>query len=181
MKDFVTEIEIPITQKHVPGLNVHVMAIQHIEGNTSTLQELKKLRQKMLPLEEKLLESKHIIPLYQIYDSSFFLSKNAELTALAPLRNEERQLLNDLLPRYFSGTKTVQVTTDFVELESEIVFAKKSARPATSQKITLTLKDREGNLVNGETTLSVIDAALLDMRNHTGDIVGKFYTNKNAL
>jgi len=174
--NYSTQIEIPITQAHVPSFDLHVQIIKHTAQNPSALTQLRALRAKMLPLEEILLKKEIPFSWYKIYDSGYIESRKKELAVLGELRIQERALLNDVLPEYFLGVKNILVNTEFVTLGATVDLSQKTAIPWSSQTITITLTDSDGNPVSGETTLSVMDASLLALRNTSGNIVDSLYS-----
>gem|GEM_PF-1503064 len=153
-----------------------MQSIKHVESNASTIAGLKSLRKQMLTLEETLSKQEKPVPLYQIYDSSFATSNTKELKALAPLRVQERELLNSILPKYFTGNARVLVATDFVTLDTDVQLTK-SVRPGKTQTLNISIKDSEGNPISGETTLTVVDASLLALKNFSSQ-VDTFYTTQ---
>jgi hypothetical protein len=109
----------------------------------------------MYPLEQKLQkeEDTQYIP-YRIYDLSIIPSPKNEdldtdiLSQLQLLRMEERELLNKILPNYYTGNKEVNVDIENITLSSDVQLDKVSYLPGDKQKIELTLKDNFGKPIS---------------------------------
>ncbi|MDD5770106.1 MAG: alpha-2-macroglobulin family protein, partial [Candidatus Gracilibacteria bacterium] len=186
---FNKELSLNIKKEYLPNFNIGVYIIKDVSSSSGSLEELKSIRIKMLDLEQKLQKETNsdYIP-YLIYDLSIFsnLVNNENLDTdllaqLQPLRLQEKDLLNKILPQYFVGTKSLTVDLESVKLNSNIKLDKTTYLPGDSQTIELNITDNNGNLVNGETTISIIDESLLALKDNKTDIVNYFYDNKGVL
>jgi len=86
------------------------------------------------------------------------------LDQLIELRKQEHKLLQEILPNYMIGELDVKLSLDTVDLDSSVDTDKDSYLPADSTQIEITIKDNNGNPVNGEATVAVIDEALLALK-----------------
>lgn len=183
IKNYSQEIELDIKKEFLQNFTLWIYLIQDIQANKDSLEKLKLLRTKMLPLEQELQkeENTQYIP-YRIYDLSILPAPKNEdldtkvLSELQLLRNDERELLNKILPNYYLGSKDVNVDVESVTLSSDVKLDKVSYLPWDTQKIELTLRDNSGKLISWETTLSIIDASLLALKDNKTDIVNYFYS-----
>ncbi len=183
IKQYSQEIELDIKKEFLPNFTLWIYVIQDVQANKENVEKLRLLRVKMYPLEQKLQkeEDTQYIP-YRIYDFSIIPSPKNEdldtdiLSQLQLLRMEERELLNKILPNYYTGNKEVNVDVENITLSSDVQLDKVSYLPGDKQKIELTLKDNFGKPISWETTLSIIDSSLLALKDNNTDIVKYFYS-----
>ncbi len=98
---------------------------------------------------------------------------------LIELRKQEHKLLQEILPNYMIGELDVKLSLDTVDLDSSVDTDKDSYLPADSTQIEITIKDNNGNPVNGEATVAVIDEALLALKwDNSVSLLDFFYSSK---
>ncbi|MBW7955016.1 hypothetical protein H3C61_04360, partial [Candidatus Gracilibacteria bacterium] len=184
INNYSQEIEVPVTKDYLPNFNVGVYLIKDIKSSGDSLNELKTLRVEMQKLEAKLAKEKNndFVP-YRIYDLSIMpkddLNYNFDdLIKLADLRQKERELLNKILPNYYSGNIGLNVETTSINLESKIKLDKTTYLPGDKVKLDFEVLDSLKNKVSGELSFSVIDKSLLALKNNKVNINNYFYSNK---
>jgi len=181
---FNKEIEVDIKKEYLPNFNVGVYIIKDIAFAKESLEKLKALRVEMLKVEQNLQTKKNIdyIP-YRMYDLSIWPVLKEEnldtnlLTKLAQYRVQERELLNKILPEYYTWTKEIKVDLENIKLNSSIKLDKVSYLPWDKQKIELTITDNSWKPITWELTLSIIDQSLFVLKDNKTDIINYFYSN----
>lgn len=183
---FSKEIEFDIKKEYLPNFNVGVYIIKDVATSKESLAELKSLRVEMLDIERQLQDEKNTdyIP-YIVYDLSILPVPSSEnldtdlLSRLANLRVKERELLNKILPEYYTWIKEIKVDLESIKLNSSINLDKTSYLPWDKQKIKLTITDNSGKPITWEMSLSIIDQSLLALKDNKTDIVDYFYSTQS--
>lgn len=182
---YAKEVEIDIKKEYLPDFNIGVYIIKDVASAKESHDILKTLRVEMLDIEQKLQKENDstYIP-YLVYDLSIYPRWNNEdldtdlLSKLADMRKQERELLNKILPQYYTGNKILKVDSESIKLSSNVKLDKLTYLPGDTQKIELTITDNAGNPITWETTLSIIDQSLLALKDNKSDIVNYFYNEK---
>lgn len=183
--------KLPIKKEYLPNLELKVFLIKTSNSTPIVIEELKKLRLAMIELEQKLYWQKedNIIPLYVSYDIMYkwgfippFPKKvNLDtelLTNLAELKAKEQKLMQDIIPNYLVWNIPVKINLDSIELKSEATTDKQEYLPSDTSTIELNILDNDWNPINWEAIISVVDEALLALKNNDNDIVDFFYSDK---
>ncbi len=182
---------LPIKKEYLPNFELKVFIIKPSTNSTETINKLKELRLKMIDLEEELYwDSKdEIIPFYVTYDilykgwcippyrKEINLDKDL-LKKLAELNTQEQQLMQEILPNYYSGETPVKISLDTIELQSKVETDKDDYLPSDSSTIEITILDSRWAPVNWEAAISVVDESLLALKNNDTNIVDFFYSDK---
>lgn len=184
---YAKEVSIDIKKEYLPDFNVGVYIIKDVASAKESLEALKALRIQMLDIEQQLQKENdsNYIP-YLVYDLSIFPRPANEdldtnlLSKLADMRKQERELLNKILPEYFTGSKTLKVDSESIKLSSNVKLDKVSYLPGDKEKIELTITDNAGKPITWETTLSIIDQSLLALKDNKTDILNYFYSEKGT-
>lgn len=179
---YAPEIELEVKKEYLPNFSVWISLIQDVATSSEALKELKILRTQMWILEQKLQKENNpwYVP-YRVYDLSIFPSGEKEdydlklLKELAQMREKERELLNHILPTYFTGQKDIKVDLESIWITSKVMLDKSRYLPGEKQKIELTLKDYKGNPINGEVSLAIVDQSLLAIKNNFKSIQESLY------
>lgn len=87
-----------------------------------------------------------------------------------------------LVGAYFDGKgihpiDRVNITCDYTEkvLDLQVSTERTEYRPGEEMKVTLTVKDAEGNPVNGRAAVGVVDEAVFALADQTVDLAGQLY------
>lgn len=183
---FSKEIEVDIKKEYLPNFNVGVYIIKDVATSKESLEKLKALRVEMLDVERQLQQenNSNYIP-YRVYDLSIWPVPSSEnldtdlLSKLAGYRTEERELLNKILPEYYTGTKEIKVDIESIKLNSSIKLDKTSYLPWDKQKLELTITDSTWKPITWEMSLSIIDQSLLALKDNKTEIVDYFYSTQS--
>ena len=183
--------KLPIKKEYLPNFDLKVFIIKTSNSSSKILEYLKNLRIEMIELEQKLYwdNRRNIIPLYVSYDIMYkwgfipYYRKKEELDEnllikLAGLKAKEQKLMQDIIPNYYTWNIPVKINLDSIELNSEVKTDKENYLPSDTSTIDLTILDNEWNPVNWEAVISVVDEALLALKNNDSDIVDFFYRDK---
>ncbi len=184
INNYSQEVEVPVLKDYLPNFNVWVYLIKDIKSSWDSLDKLKTLREEMQILEAKLIKEKNnIFVPYRIYDLSIIPNDDLDynlddLTKLANLRQKEIELLNKILPNYYSWNIWLNVEITSINLESSIKLDKTTYLPWDKVKLDFEVLDSLKNKVSWELSFSVIDKSLLALKNNKIDIKNYFYSNK---
>ncbi|MBS8121522.1 alpha-2-macroglobulin [Candidatus Vampirococcus lugosii] len=179
-----------IEKRYLPNFEIKAYLIKDVAVNQTALQELKEIRLSMQEIEQELQERYEgiIIPFPEIiYDRGILppifpipqelSDEDKELyEKLSSYRYKEQELMQEILPSYYEGSKKISVNIDYVKLNIQVNLNKNYYLPRDEQEITLTIEDNNGNPVNGQATIRIVDESLLALMDNTVDIVEAFYS-----
>lgn len=184
---------INIKKEYLPNFELKVFIIKSVNDFSEVLEELKTLRLSMQDLEEKIYweEENIIIPYYICYDLLYkwWIIPNNDyewvdkvyFSMLAKNRALENKLMQKIIPWYYSWKSEVKVNLDSIKINSDIILDKDSYLPSDKQNITINLTDNNWTPINGELVISIVDEALLALKNNDTDIIDFFYSNNPNL
>ncbi|MEF2175905.1 MAG: MG2 domain-containing protein [Candidatus Absconditabacteria bacterium] len=188
IKNNTTVYPLKLKKEYLPGFNVSIYSVQNIGGSKASFDELQETRLEMRSIEQQLFsgntyysfpirpmiyDTKGIYLIMPNYDSSNY---NKELLIkLADLRTKENKLLQEILPSYQYGNEQLKMSTDSVTLTTTVDTDKTVYLPGDKAQIQLRFVDSNGNPVNGEAMISVVDEALLALKKDNKESLLDFF------
>lgn len=190
--DYNQKLLVNIKKEYLPNVYLNAYIIRHIENAKDSLNQLKKVRDEMQSLEQKLFSwdvqdimtyrcivEYDMIVWYCIppYSDKQYDKKSME--RLSILRVQENQLLQDILPDYKIWEVNIKIDTDMVSLDSTVKTDKIEYLPWDQVKLTLSIKDSIWKPINWEATVAIVDQALLSLKSSSQkSLLDFFYSEK---
>lgn len=177
------KVSFSVKKEHIPNFQVKAYIVQNLDGAKNDLETLQNLRVKMNVLEQKLQKNSSVSP-YLIWDTLIFVGgedfNTDDLATLQKYRQQEYELLMNLLPNYYQGSLDVEVAKDPVLLDTKITLDKVLYLPGDTQKIDILVQDAFGKNITGEMNIALIDASLLALIDNKKDIIEHFYSPQSS-
>lgn len=180
LTDYSSDIEFEVKNSFLPWINIKVFSYDLVK-NLDKYNEYKKLKLEINELTQKIIKEKIEIIRPYLYSDLYLQNEyeDVDLLKLNDLKRKEIELLNQILPNYY--TKDIDLKTNFktVTLDSKVSLDKEIYNPRDDSKIIVNLKDYLWKEVDWNLNISIIDKSLLSLYNNREDLIKSVYENNN--